>query len=133
MSCVSALVTNVIGVTLVTEELFNALASRAGVFRVGTDLSIKVVNTVVTLFDLVVGFGLALGTGVRRDSNRGLCCWNIQCCRDSSRASCLVRQRSVLIAHKRSEVIVTSRVNADRSILKTTDKRGNNGLVLCSH
>ena len=91
MSCVSALVTNVVGVTLVTEALFNALASGASVFSVGTDLSIKVVNTVVTLFDLVVGFGLALGTGVRRDSYRGLCCWNIQCCRHSSRASCLVR------------------------------------------
>lgn len=60
VGCVSALVTSVSCVALVAEELGNGLAAAAAVFRVGSDLSIKVVNTVVTLFDVIVSLGRTL-------------------------------------------------------------------------
>lgn len=133
MGCVSALVTSVGCVALVAEELGNGLAAAAAVFRVGSDLSIKVVNTVVTLFDFIVGFGLALGTGVRSDAYRCLCSWHIQYSLYGSGALCSVGHWSVDSAHQRREGLVSLWVNTNSSILKTIDKCGYDKFIFLSY
>lgn len=74
---VSTLVALVAGEALIAEELVNAFAAAADVFCVGGYLSIKVVNTVVTFINIVVGLGLPLGAGVSIYTDRCFCGWHV--------------------------------------------------------
>ena len=74
---VSTLVALVAGEALIAEELVNTFAAAAGVFCVRGYLSIKVVNTVVTFINIVVGLGLPLGAGVSIYTDRCFRGWHV--------------------------------------------------------
>ena len=133
MGFVSALVTLVVGVTLVAEELVNALAATANVLSVGGDLPVKVVNTVVTLLNVVVGFGLALGTLVGFYTYSCCCCWYIQCRCHGCSVVLSVRHWSVVCSHLRRETCISGGASAYSTPFKTLKNSADYGFVLLPH
>lgn len=133
MSSVTALVALIPCVALVAKELVNTFTATAGFLSVRAYLSIKVVNTVVTLLNVVIGFGLPLGTGVRINANSCLCGWYVDCCLNTSIACRSVVGWPVITSQLCLETRVGGGSSCNWTFLQPINKSGNYGLVVLSH
>ncbi len=108
MSSVSTLVALIASVALVAEKLVYALASTACVFSVGCNLTVKVVYTVVTLLNVIIGFGLPLRAGMSINANGRLGGWDIDCGLYTSITYCCVEAWSFIPSQLRLETRISS-------------------------